>query len=1205
MVHRIYVERKKGFRNEAEALEKDISESLGIRLEGLRIINRYDVEGIDGELLDKAVDEVFSEPQVDDVLAFLPDADHVFCISYLPGQFDQRAESARQCISFISPETSCRVRSGKVYLISGAESDDIARIKRYLINPVEAEETGLEELGTLETPYRTPDMVDTLAGFTALDGEGLGAVLEKYSLAMDKEDLKVFQDHFKSIGRNPTITELRVCDTYWSDHCRHTTFLTELEYVRSDDEDAKRMFDIYLGLREKLGIKKPVSLMDVATIGAKYLKSLGLAERTDQSEEINACSINIDARIDGKDVPYLLMFKNETHNHPTEIEPFGGAATCIGGAIRDPLSGRAYVYQAMRITGSGDVTMPFEETLAGKLPQRKIGITSAQGNSSYGNQIGLATGLVDEIYHPGYVAKHMELGAVVAAARKENVVRQAPCPGDIVILLGGRTGRDGIGGATGSSKSHKRSSIETCSAEVQKGNATEERKLQRLFRNPEASRMIKRCNDFGAGGVAVAIGELADGLEINLDLVPKKYQGLDGTEIAISESQERMAIVIDKRNEKRFMQLAEQENLEATTVATVTKDPVLKMLWNGRTIVSLTRKFLDTNGASKKAKALIVKGKETKEEPKSLKERLSSLAFTSRQGLAERFDSTIGAGTVLMPFGGIYQKTPAGAMCALIPTEEGNCSTASIFSYGYEPYKTDADPFPGAYEAVVSSICKIIAAGGKRKGCYLSLQEFFAKTGNDERRWGAPLAALLGALKAQLDTECPAIGGKDSMSGSFEDLSVPNTLVSFAINTADISRIKSPEFKSTSSYIYLIDKEDGEDMKDYLDRAAKIIGKDCVLSSSTVEKKDVDVTLSKLSFGNMIGLDTEEEDLKASAWSFIIESSRPIPGLRLVARTKEERMFNSRNLEELLSSYESGLAKVYPLKKDGTGNVCTITYDKPFTRPRPSARTARPKVLIPVFPGTNCEYDSRRAWLEAGANPVVQVINNLTSKNLEESIEIFRKELGSSNMLFIPGGFSGADEPDGSGKFITAFLRNPGIMEGIADLLENRDGLIGGICNGFQALIKLGLVPYGEFRNAGADSPTLTFNTIARHVSRLVPTRISSTISPWLSLYEPGEVQMVPVSHGEGRFIADSALVKELIKNGQIATQYVDPDGNATMDGLYNVNGSVMAVEGITSPDGRVFGRMGHIERCRDNLYKNVSPTSGLRFFKGAVGYFS
>lgn len=1205
MVHRIYVEKKKGFRNEAEALKKDIWESLGIGLEELRIINRYDVEVIDGELLKKAVDEVFSEPQVDDVLSDIPKDGHVFCISYLPGQFDQRAESARQCISFISPETSCRVKSGKVYIASGAGNDDIARIKKYLINPVEAEETGLDELGTLENSYQVPEVVDTLEGFISLDDDGLETVIGKYALAMDKDDIKVFQDHFKSIKRNPTITELRVCDTYWSDHCRHTTFLTELEDVRSDDEDAKRMFDTYLGLRRKLGIKKPVSLMDVATIGAKYLKSIGLAEKIDQSEEINACSINIDARIDGKDVPYLLMFKNETHNHPTEIEPFGGAATCIGGAIRDPLSGRAYVYQAMRITGSGDVTMPFEKTLEGKLPQKKIGITSAQGNSSYGNQIGLATGLVDEIYHPGYVAKHMELGAVVAAARKENVIRMTPDPGDIVILLGGRTGRDGIGGATGSSKSHKRSSIETCSAEVQKGNATEERKLQRLFRNPEASRMIKRCNDFGAGGVAVAIGELADGLEINLNLVPKKYQGLDGTEIAISESQERMAIVIDKKNEKRFMQLAEQENLEATTVATVTKDPVLKMLWNGRTIVSLTRKFLDTNGASKKAKALIVKGRETKEEPESLKERLSSLAFTSRQGLAERFDSTIGAGTVLMPFGGIYQKTPAGAMCALIPTEEGSCSTASIFSYGYEPYKTDADPFAGAYEAVVNSICKIIAAGGKRKGCYLSLQEFFAKTGGDERRWGAPLAALLGALKAQLDTECPAIGGKDSMSGSFEDLSVPNTLVSFAINTADTCRIKSPEFKSTSSYIHLIDKRDDEQMKDYLDRAAGIIGQEYVLSSSTVDKKDVGVTLAKLSFGNMIGIDEEEENPEASAWAFIIESRCPVPGLKLVAKTKEEKKFNSTSLEELLFCYESGLENVYPLKKDAKGKADTITYGKPSSRMVSTIRTARPKVLIPVFPGTNCEYDSKRAWLEAGAEPVVQVINNLSAKNLEESIAVFKKELESSNILFIPGGFSGADEPDGSGKFITAFLRNPGIMDGIAALLEKRDGLIGGICNGFQALIKLGLVPYGEFRNAGPDSPTLTFNTIGRHVSRLVPTRISSTISPWLSLYEPGEVQMVPVSHGEGRFIAGPALVGELIRNGQIATQYVDHDGNATMDGLYNVNGSVMAVEGITSPDGRIFGRMGHIERCRDNLYKNVSSSSGIRFFKGAVGYFS
>ncbi len=1205
MVHRIYVEKKPGFREEAKALEKDIRQSLGIDLKELRIINRYDVEGLDAELLKKAVKQVFSEPQVDDVLTELPIADHVFCVSYLPGQFDQRAESAKECISFISPETSCSVKSGKVYLVSGIDEESLLRIKKYLINPVEAKETGLEELTTLENSYEAPKMVETLEGFILLDEEELKPLLEKYALAMDAEDLKVFQEHFKSIGRNPTITELRVCDTYWSDHCRHTTFLTELESVVSEDEEADEMFARYLLMRKELGIKKPVCLMDIATIGAKYLKSIGLADKIDQSEEINACSINIDAKIDGKSVPYLLMFKNETHNHPTEIEPFGGAATCIGGAIRDPLSGRAYVYQAMRITGSGDVTMPFNKTLEGKLPQKKIGITSAQGNSSYGNQIGLATGLVDEIYHPGYVAKHMELGAVVAAVKKENVVRRSPVPGDLVILLGGRTGRDGIGGATGSSKSHKKSSIETCSAEVQKGNATEERKLQRLFRNPEAARMIKRCNDFGAGGVAVAIGELADGLEINLDLVPKKYQGLDGTEIAISESQERMAIVIDKKDEQEFLKLAESENLEATTVAKVTKDPVLKMEWRDKTIVSLSREFLNTNGASKKAKALIGKKKEIKEEKMSLEEKLSSLAFTSRQGLSERFDSTIGDATVLMPFGGIHQKTPSGVMCALIPTDEGSCSTASIFSYGFEPYKTDADPFAGSYEAVINSICKIIAAGGSRKGCYLSLQEYFAKTGNDKRRWGAPLAALLGALKAQLDTKCPAIGGKDSMSGSFEDLNVPNTLVSFAINTADIGSIKSPEFKSTSSFIYLIDKKAEEEMCTYLDRAEGIISQDCVISSSTVEKKDVDVTLAKLSFGNMIGLDTVKENLEASAWAFVVESRNPILGLKLIAKTKEEKKFNSKPLEELLSYYESGLKKIYPLKAENKGKAKTITSIKPAIMAHSRVKTAKPKVLIPVFPGTNCEYDSKRAWKDAGADPMVYVINNLNPESLKKSIEGFKKELSSSNILFIPGGFSGADEPDGSGKFITAFLRNGDIMEEIDNLLKNRDGLIGGICNGFQALIKLGLVPYGEFRDAGPFSPTLTFNTIGRHVSRLVPTRISSTISPWLSCYEPGEVQMVPISHGEGRFVAAPALLEKLIRNNQIATQYVDLDGNATMDGLYNANGSDMAVEGITSPDGKVFGRMGHIERCRNGLYKNVSSSSGIKFFKGAVNYFS
>ena len=1207
MIHRIYVEKREGFRNEAETLMKDLASSLGIRPASLRILRRYDVEGIGEELFRRAVDDVFSEKAVDLTYDSLPEASKAFAICPLPGQFDLCSHSAEECIAFLDPSSQVRVKAAKVYLVEGLDDEQISRVEHYLVNPVESMLDSLDEVETLARRQDIPTTVETLEGFTQLDDSQLADLLPQLSLAMDVEDLKCFRDYFRSVGRNPTVTELRVCDTYWSDHCRHTTFLTQLDEVDFLDSEAKAMFQRYLEIRKELGRDdRPVTLMDIATIGARHLASRGLLGELDESEEINACSIRVKAQSeDGRTEDHLLMFKNETHNHPTEIEPFGGAATCIGGAIRDPLSGRAYVYQAMRITGSGDVHTPYDRTLPGKLPQKKIAVTSAQGYSSYGNQIGLATGLVDEVYHPGYVAKHLELGAVVAAVKADNVVRKRPEPGDLVILVGGRTGRDGIGGATGSSKSHKTTSVDTASAEVQKGNAPEERKLQRLFRNSEAAKLIKRCNDFGAGGVSVAIGELAPGLVINLDKVTKKYQGLDGTELAISESQERMAVVCSKEDAGRFIALAEGENLEATVVAEVSSESRLCMDWAGRRIVDIERSFLDTNGAPKHAKATVVAPDIPQVDRMGLKEALRDLHFCSRQGLAERFDSTIGAGTVLMPFGGRCQKTPSQVMCATLPSTGGRMRTASLFSYGFNADECDKDPFRGAYDSVLTSVAKIVAAGGSRKGCYLSLQEYFGRTGDDRYKWGRPLSALLGALKAQLDLSVAAIGGKDSMSGSFEDMDVPNTLVAFAINTIERDDVVSNDIKKAGSLIHLMSKAEDEDPAGFLDRVQKLMKEHKVLSAALVERGRADVTLAKMCFGSMIGF-TGHIPASVPTLSFLFESDGPIEGAENLGRTTGERYFNNCSLEELLEAYESRLEDIYPQKFDTDGlETHSITSDAACKHRHCSISIARPRVLIPVFPGTNCEVDSALAFDEAGAESRVFVINNLSGERLRGSIEDFAKALAQSQILFIPGGFSGGDEPDGSGKFITAFLRSPAIRQEVERLVGQRDGLIGGICNGFQALVKLGLLPFGEYRTMNEDSPTLTHNLIGRHQSRLVHTRVSSLLSPWLSGYALGEVQCVPVSHGEGRFIIKDELLEELAARGQIATQYVDDRGLATMDCRCNPNGSTLSIEGICSPDGRIFGRMGHIERCRIGLYRNVETSTGLPFFKGAVDYFS
>lgn len=1228
MAFRIFVEKKPGFDMEASALHKDIKELLRIGgIEKVRMFNRYDVEHIDKELFDYAVKAVFSEPQLDDVTDRLPKADAAFAVEYLPGQFDQRASSAAECIQIISRGDRPTVRTAKVYALYGTFSDrDLEDIKKYVINKVESREADMALPEALTAEYQTPDAVETVENFRNFSDGKLTEFIDERGFAMDLADIKMCREYFSSEDRDPTITELKMIDTYWSDHCRHTTFNTVIDNVTFEDPLIEKAYREYQELRKALGRTKPETLMDIGTIAAKYLKKTGKLDKLDESDEINACTVRIKVEHDGKEEDWLLLFKNETHNHPTEIEPFGGAATCVGGAIRDPLSGRSYVYAAMRVTGAGDPLRPVSETIPGKLPQRKLVATAAAGYSSYGNQIGLTTGQVDEIYHPGYVAKRMEIGAVIGAAPAENVIREVPAPGDKVILLGGKTGRDGCGGATGSSKAHDVSSLENCGAEVQKGNAPEERKLQRLFRNPAASKLIKRCNDFGAGGVSVAIGELADGLKIELDRVPKKYEGLDGTELAISESQERMAIVVKDSDTEEFCRLAKQENLEATVVAEVTEEPRLAMFWKGKNIVNISREFLDSNGAEKH-----IEIKTSSAEPyaksfgkdfaENYRELAGDLNICSKRGLSERFDSTIGAGTVLMPFGGKYQRTPIQAMVNKISVEKGDTKTCSLMAWGYNPFITEQSPFHGGYLAVVESVSKLVAEGAAFEDVYLSFQEYFEKLGKDPEKWGKPFAALLGALKAQIGLETAAIGGKDSMSGTFEDIHVPPTLVSFAVTTEDVDNIISPEFKEAGNPVYLIKPRIGEDglpeggsLREVFALVTGLMREGIVKSCYTPGIGGVAEAVLKMAVGNGIGFCYEdsvsmEEIFGYNYGSFLLETAKAIDKGILLGYTKEKEEICRKNgesvdLVSLSAIYENKLEPVYPCnieQETKDTETLSVRTGKSFSA---EVFNPEPRVLIPVFPGTNCEYDTAKAFERAGAKPEIFVINNLSASDVAASVEAFAKKAGESQIIFIPGGFSGGDEPDGSGKLITAFFRNEEIKEAVTALLEKRDGLMAGICNGFQALIKLGLVVSGKITDIDESCPTLTYNRIGRHQSKLVRVRIASDNSPWLKEVKVGEIYTVPVSHGEGRFIAPEAVLKDMASRGQIITQYVDMEGRATSDIQFNPNGSDMAVEGIVSPDGRVLGKMGHSERTGFGLYKNVPGITDMRMFESAVKYF-
>ena len=1242
MVSRIYVEKKPGFDVEAQQLKSELTGTLGIEgLTGLRLINRYDVEGIDEGLFRTCVTTVFSEPQVDNAYDELPEVAgaHVFAVESLPGQFDQRADSASECIQLISQGERPTVRAAKVYILEGELTDDaIATIEHYVVNPVESRIASLEKPETLEVEIPDPEPVEVLHGFRELDEEGLAAFIAERGLAMDLADITFCQEYFTGEHRDPTITEIRVIDTYWSDHCRHTTFGTVLDDIQIDDAVVQEAFDRYLEMRHELGRdEKPVCLMDMGTIGAKYLKATGKLTGLDESEEINACTVKVTVDVDGEDQDWLFLFKNETHNHPTEIEPFGGAATCIGGAIRDPLSGRSYVYQAMRVTGAADPTVPVSETLAGKLPQRKIVTTAAAGYSSYGNQIGLATGQVSELYHPGYVAKRMEIGAVVGATPASHVRREEPQPGDKIILLGGRTGRDGIGGATGSSKAHNVESIEKDGAEVQKGNPPIERKLQRLFRREDACRLIKRCNDFGAGGVSVAIGELADGLDINLDLVPKKYEGLDGTELAISESQERMAVALAPEDVDEFMRYAHEENLEATVVATVTEEPRLRMSWRGNTIVDVSREFLASNGAPKETSAHVEAPEEFCRtwEGDTLAERMHALVtdlnVASNKGLSERFDSTIGAATVLMPFGGRTQLTPSMAMAAKLPVD-GETTTCSGMAWGFNPYLMSANCYTGAYLSVVESVSRMVAAGFEHENLYLTFQEYFERLREDPRRWGKPVAALLGALMAQVDLGIGSIGGKDSMSGSFEDLDVPPTLVSFATGLGTVGRVTSPEFKGSGHRVLVLVPDYADDgltpsaqaLLDTFSYVEGLVGRGDALAISTPGYGGVAEAAFKMCVGNQIGLELApafgaDALFCPSYGSFLVELSDDaelpeVPAgvtaslFGTTTDTYELSVGGEKiDLAELQEAWEGAIESVFPYRAEGE-KVEAISFDLASSgksRPAPAVHVARPRVIIPVFPGTNCEYDTAHAFERAGAVADVFVINNLTPEAVAESTHELARRIRESQIVMIPGGFSGGDEPEGSAKFITAFFRAPEVTEAVRELLQKRDGLMLGICNGFQALIKLGLVPYGDIRPMDDACPTLTFNTIGRHQSRLVRTRVASNLSPWLSKCEVGDVHNIAISHGEGRFVASPEMVSQLVAAGQVATQYVDEDGAPGMSLDVNPNGSVLAIEGITSPDGRILGKMGHTERSGAGLYKNVPGNAYQPLIEGGVAYFT
>ena len=1223
-VYRCFVEKKPGYDVEAGHLLAELKGTLGLKgLTGVRVLRRYDVEGVDQGTYEAARTTVLSEPQVDaitDEVFELPQGYQALAVEALPGQYDQRADSCAQCIQMLTGGERPTVRAATLYLLAGELSKaDLDKARGYLINPVESREADLNKPDTLMQQYPEPADVPVLDGFRALDQAGLEELLNQYGLAMDLADLTFLQTYFKDEEkRDPTLTEVRVVDTYWSDHCRHTTFSTHLDRVDIQDPTINGAYLRYLSARDEVygrekAAQRPQTLMDLATIGTKVLKKRGELPELDESEEINACSIHVPATVDGKEQDWLLMFKNETHNHPTEIEPFGGAATCIGGCIRDPLSGRVYVHQAMRLTGCGDPRTPVDQTLAGKLPQRKIAQTAAAGYSSYGNQIGLATGHVAELYHEGYIAKHLECGAVVGAAPADHVRREVPAPGDVVVLLGGRTGRDGIGGATGSSKSHNLSSLDTMASEVQKGNAPEERKLQRLFRNPNVTRLIKRCNDFGAGGVSVAIGELADGLAIDLDAVRKKYDGLDGTEIAISESQERMAVVVAPQDVDTLLHMAATENLEAYPVATVTESPRMVMTWRGKTVANLSRAFLNTNGAVKHAQVKVAQrpGPQTFEE-RPLRELAKELDYASRRGLTERFDGSIGAASVLMPFGGKTQRTPAQAMAALFPVEPGQeTDQASIMAWGCDPKQLSRDPYYGAVQAVVTSVAKVVAAGGDYKKVYLTLQEFFEKLREEPARWGKPFQALLGAMDAQLGLGCAAIGGKDSMSGSFLDLDVPPTLISFAIAPAKAGEVLSPEFKGAGNPVYLFGVPhlgDFEGQKKAWEQfhALCLAGK--VKAARVLEPDGVKEAAMQMAFGNHIGFTLEEGFTGPACQGMILaECDGPVEGAVLAGHTTAEPVLtfgaDTAAIDELLTLNEGVLEDVYPTRTAETGAVEAISWDKRSPAVCKS-RIARPRVVIPVFPGTNCEYDSVRACLRAGMTAETVNIRNLTADDLLQSTVELEGAIRKAQIVFIPGGFSGGDEPDGSAKFICSFFRNSRITDAVHDLLKNRDGLMLGICNGFQALIKLGLVPYGEIRDMDENCPTLTYNTIGRHQSRYVTTRVASVNSPWMLKSNVGDLHAIPISHGEGRFVAPQTVLEDLIAHGQVATQYVDGSGVPSMDMEVNPNGSLLAIEGIFSPDGRVFGKMGHSERRGDHVARNIPGEKYQPLFDSGAEYF-
>ena len=1251
-VKRLLVEKREGFDLEAKALMKDLKDSLHIDcIDDLRLLNRYDIEGLSDEICDSASKTIFSEPNLDVVYKENVEYDKdakVFAVEYLPGQYDQRADWAAQCVQIINEGQRPNINSAKLYILTGDIDDELfAKIKSYVINPVDSREASLEKPETLELETEIPTEVATIEGFIDFSMEELEKFLKEQGLAMTIDDLKYVQEYFQNQEkRNPTITEIKVLDTYWSDHCRHTTFMTQIKDVEIEDgkfnEIIKETYSKYVEARNTIYIdrQKDMCLMDIATIAVKELKAAGKLEDLDESEEINACSVNIDVNVDGKIEKYLLMFKNETHNHPTEIEPFGGAATCLGGAIRDPLSGRSYVYQAMRVTGSADPRTSLEDTLHGKLMQKKITTEAANGYSSYGNQIGLTTGQVTEVYDEDFVAKRMEIGAVIAAVPKENVIRKRPEKGDIIILLGGKTGRDGCGGATGSSKEHSEESIETCGAEVQKGDAPNERKIQRFFRNKEVAQMIKRCNDFGAGGVSVAIGEIAESLDINLDLVPKKYDGLDGTELAISESQERMACAIDAENKDRFIELAGLENLQATHVATVTDTGYLRMFWNGKAIVDLNRAFLDTNGKKQQTDIHVPKVDEEntffntgkiKVEGETISDKFDSvlkdLNVCSQKGLVEKFDNTIGSNTVLLPFGGKYQRTPIQGMVAKIPVLDGKTTTSSIMTFGYNPKIGKWSPFHGALYAVVESICKLVAVGGDYKTTRLTFQEYFEKLGKDKTKWGKPFSALLGAYYAQKEFEIPAIGGKDSMSGTFEHINVPPTLVSFAVDTVDAEYVVSQEFKKAGSVLAVIKTPtlesgipDFDILKKNLDKIRELTQAKKVLASYALGYAGLGEAIAKMAFGNKIGFevakDVDADKLFDPAYGNIaLEMDKAdlalLEGLdyKVAGKTIEGQYIDVDGykvcLGKIYKAYESTLEPIFPTKAvEPTGEVKNINFIV-NEHQKSSLSIAQPKVFIPAFPGTNCEYDSARAFEDAGAKASIKVFRNLSYSNIEDSIETMVKEIESSQIVMIPGGFSAGDEPDGSAKFIATVFRNPRIAEAVNDLLTNRDGLMLGICNGFQALIKLGLVPYGEIKPFTAeDAPTITYNNIGRHQAKVVTTRIASNKSPWLAGTQVGDLHSISISHGEGKFVANKETFDQLVANGQIATQYVDLDGNTTYNIDYNPNGSFYAVEGITSADGRILGKMGHSERIGKYTLKNIHGEKDQKIFESGVNYF-